>query len=180
MTLAVELQERFTQLKEQGKDSPRQRQALEFSHLGETAGLFLRLSKAVFGTGKVAALGSGFRALQTIAELAKKGALASSLIKKRKHWPKRADGEMIKRRAQIKNAGRVEQLPGSEDGTPFEVFYSRNPDCTMMLASARSSLITKPDRKTSTRLADGKSACFECFKAVGNHYQHRDTVDNHN
>ena len=55
----------------------------------------LRLMKSLWGMGKVAVLDSGFCVLQGAVELVKKGAFASALAKKRRHWPKHILGDAM-------------------------------------------------------------------------------------
>ena len=49
----------------EGKDRPKEIQKVEFEEKGKTSGLFLRLCKPLFGTGKVVILDSGLCACST-------------------------------------------------------------------------------------------------------------------
>ena len=69
---AVELME--------GKDWPK-----ELPSEGGTAGLLLRLCTALFGTGKIVVLNSGFCVLQALIALKNVGVFALAVIKKRRY-----------------------------------------------------------------------------------------------
>ena len=77
---AVELRE--------GKDAPAQREVdPEEKKIGKTACLLLRLTKALYTTGKVVILGSGFCVLQAIIALQEKGVFSGAWIKKESIGP---------------------------------------------------------------------------------------------
>ena len=71
----------------EGKDHPQDLGKKEYDNLGKSVGLLLRLTKAVWGTGKVFVLDSGFCVLKAIIELKKKGLFGATLIKKRCYCP---------------------------------------------------------------------------------------------
>ena len=71
-------------LREGKKDHPKEIKP-EFHKFSATVSLLLRLTKDIFGTGKVVILDSGFCVLRGLVELMKRGVYASSLIKKRKY-----------------------------------------------------------------------------------------------
>ena len=71
----------------EGKDSPRQRPAPEFSSHAKTTGFLLRLCKPFFSTGKVVILDSGFCMLKGLIALVQHGVHALALIKKQRYWP---------------------------------------------------------------------------------------------
>ena len=68
----------------EGKDMPSQRPPKEFSDLGKTFGLILRLTKSLWHTAKLIILNSGFCILKGIVKLRKKAVFALALIKKRR------------------------------------------------------------------------------------------------
>eukprot|EP00957_Ditylum_brightwellii_P060547 4597413-Ditylum_brightwellii.AAC.1 len=59
--------------KDEGKDEPREKPCPRYIEKGKTASLMLRMSKPLYGTGKLVVLNSGFCVLQGIIELKKKG-----------------------------------------------------------------------------------------------------------
>ena len=67
----------------EGRDEPKEAPAKDFSELGKTVGLLLRLTRSIWGTSKVVVLDSGFCVLKGISELRKKGVFGAALIKKR-------------------------------------------------------------------------------------------------
>ena len=100
---------------------------------GPTVGLLLRLTKCIWGTGRIIVLDSGFCVLQAIIELAKFGIYAAALIKKRRYWPKYVKGEAIKKHFEDKNAGDVDPIAGELDNVPFCFHAMNKPDYAMML-----------------------------------------------
>jgi hypothetical protein len=79
---------------------------------GKTIGLLLRLTKPVWGTGKVVILDSGFCVLKGIIELKKQGVLAGALVKKRRYWPKYIRGDDIIAHFESKEVGDVDAWHG--------------------------------------------------------------------
>lgn len=79
-----------------GKDCQRQRLPAKYNEEDNTAALLLRLCEGLFNTGKVVILDSGFCALKAIIVLKKKGVYTSTLIKKRRYWPKYIKDNKIK------------------------------------------------------------------------------------
>ena len=66
----------------EGKDRPPELGLPEYSSLGKTAGLMLRMCQSIYHSGKLVILDSGFCVLKGIIELKKVGVFASALIKK--------------------------------------------------------------------------------------------------
>ena len=66
----------------EGKDRLAQLNNKEFYEMGKTIGTLLRLTKPVWGSGKIFVLDSGFCVLKAIIEFKKKGVFAAALIKK--------------------------------------------------------------------------------------------------
>ena len=56
----------------EGKDPPRQMPRPEFSALGPTTGLLLRLTRTIWNTGKFVCMDSGFCVLEALLELRKR------------------------------------------------------------------------------------------------------------
>jgi Transposase IS4 len=53
----------------EGKDRPPERELPEYNHLGKTVGLLLRMTRSMWGSGKVVVLDSGFCVLKGLIEL---------------------------------------------------------------------------------------------------------------
>mmetsp|Transcript_23720 Transcript_23720/g.24179 ORF Transcript_23720/g.24179 Transcript_23720/m.24179 type:complete len:174 (-) Transcript_23720:705-1226(-) len=105
----------------EGKDTPCQRRAKDFSELGLTTGLLLSLCQSIWRTSNVVILDSGSCVLCAIVKLRKKGVFLSSLIKKRIFWPSYIKGEDIKGHFATKQVGDVEAWPGKLNGIKFNV-----------------------------------------------------------
>ena len=125
---AVELRE--------GKDAPAQREVdPEEKKIGKTACLLLRLTKALYTTGKVVILGSGFCVLQAIIALQEKGVFSGAWIKKRKHWPKWIDGNVIDKHMEGHTVGECDSFRGKLNGIDYDVFCMKELEYVMKIMS---------------------------------------------
>lgn len=140
----------------------------------------LRLCQGIFGTGKVVILDSGFCVLRGIVELAKHGVYASALIKKRKYWPKFINGDEVNHHFLNKQIGECDRLNGKLDGTDFSLMVFKEPEYNMMLMSTYSFLEVPQDAKEKIRKVGDETIKFRYKEPFFNHFQFRDTVDNHN
>ena len=139
----------------------------------------LRLTKSLWGMGKVVVLDSGFCVLQGIVELVKKGVFASALIKKRRHWPKHILGDVIIRHFEDGNIGDVSAWAGELDNTRFHLHCMKEPDYVMSLMSSYGT--TNRIGRVARRVTpNGLVAEFVYPEVVENHYTYRDAVDSHN
>ena len=106
------------ELYQEGKDAPSQL-VPKFNNHGKTVGLLLRVLEPIFGKGNMVVLDSGFCVLKGIVELKKRGVYASTLIKKRKYWPKYIKGDAIKEHFDDKDVGDCDSWKGNMDEVPF-------------------------------------------------------------
>ena len=165
----------------EGKSRPKEKPRELFYELGKTAGLLLRLCQSIFQTGKIVVLDSGFCVLQAIVELKKKGVYASALVKKRRYWPKYVKGDVIKAHFKDVPIGITKRLPGELDGVKLDLFCLKEPDYVLTLMSTYGSINAKSGQKDSVRYgANGGATIFKYNVVVANHYDYRDSVDNHN
>ena len=166
----------------EGKDRPPERGPEQYSDLGKTVGLLLRVTKPLHGTGKCVVLDSGFCVLEGIARLKEKGVFAAAQIKKRRYWPKHVDGNMIKAYFADKDVGSVAALPGKLNGIQVWIHCMKEPDYITMLMSNYGTL----DRTGDTRSRSWKighnshHASFKYPELVYRHYKNRHHVDDHN
>ena len=168
----------------EGKDTPKEAPPKDYSPLGKTVGLLLRLTRPLWGSSKVVVLDSGFCVLQGIAELRKKGVFAAALIKKRKYWPKYIDGNGIKEHFKDKEVGAVDAMKGSLNGVKVEIHCLKEPEYVMMLMSSYGTLERVGGDKKRVWTNEGGGAPIERTikypELVFNHFQYRDAVDAHN
>ena len=175
---AVELRE--------GKDAPAQRQVdPEEKKIGKTGCLLLRLTKALYTTGKVVILDSGFCVLQAIIALRENGVFSGALIKKRKYWPKWIDGDAIDRHMEDRAVGECDSFRGRLNGIDYDVFCMKEPEYVMKIMSTYGGLIEKDgqreSRRTYTNLANEKvTTTFKYKEPFANHFYYRHAVDDHN
>ena len=162
----------------EGKDEPRDRPPKEFSELGKTVGLLLRLTRSIWHTSRLVILDSGFCVLKGIVELRKKGVFASALIKKRRYWPKFIPGDDFIAHFEVKEVGEADAIKGTLDNVPFHVFCMKEPDYVMQLMSTYGTL-ERMGMDRMRRFGNGQLT-FKYPEVVYNHYQYRDSVDNHN
>ena len=165
----------------EGKSRPRERENEKFHECGKTASLLLRLTEPIFNTGKIIILDSGFCVLEAVIALKKKGIFASALVKKRRYWPKYIAGDKIKEDFKDVAVGVTRRLPGELNGEKFDLFCLREPDYVMILISTYGSLNSNSNQRESIRYNDrNEKITFKYNNVVGNHFEYRDSVDQHN
>ena len=125
-----------------------QRKKKEFADLGKTTSLLLRLTKSLWGLGKVVVLDSGFCVLKALVKLKKKGVFSATLIKKRHYWPKHIDSNCIKVHFDDKEVGYINALKGNLDSVPFYVHAMKELDYVMMLMAMYGSIDRMGEKKS--------------------------------
>jgi Transposase IS4 len=166
----------------EGKDSPPERDAPEHQDKGKTVGLLLRLTKELWGTGKVVVLDSGFCVLKALCELRKVGVFAAAVIKKRRYWPKHKPGEVIKEHFAGTTLGHADAITGTLDSVPFNIFAMQDVGYVTMFMSTYGTLEKKGKearRFVMTRGTTEKKE-FQYPEVIANHYKYRGLVDSHN
>ena len=63
--------------------------------MGSIPALVVRMTKPIWGSGRVILLDSGFGYLPSLTRLHEKGLFATCVIKKKQHWPKGTDGNAL-------------------------------------------------------------------------------------
>jgi len=168
----------------EGKDRPTELPQPEFDQHGKTVGLLVRLTKSLWGTGKLVILDSGFCVVKGLVELKKKGVFASALIKKRRYWPKYIDGDAIKTHFEEAEVGSADALRGSLDNIDFHVFAMKEPDYTMMLMSTYGTNNRESGKESKRQWKDDgghqREVIFRYPEVVHNHYKYRHYIDDHN
>ena len=166
----------------EGKDSPSQI-VPKFSNEGKTVGLLLHVLEPIFAKGMVVILDSGFCVLRGTIELKKRGVYASTLIKKRKYWPKHIKGAEIKAHFDGKDVGDCDSWKGMMEEVPFHVYAMKEPDYIMSLMSTYGTNL-RTGKETSREWVDSsgvkKNGKFHYPEVVGNHFLYRHSVDDHN
>ena len=166
------------------KDKPKEAAPKEFSSLGKTVGLLLRLTRPIWGLSKVVVLDSGFCVLQGVAVLRKKKVFSYALIKKRKYWPKHIDGDGIKAHFKDLEVGTVDAMKGSLDGVNVQVHCLKEPEYVMMLMSSYGTLERVGENKKRVWTNEGGRApikkTIKYPELVYNHFHYMDAVDAHN
>ena len=81
----------------EGRDHPipMGRPEFETSPNMKTIGIMLRLTRALWSTGKAVIMDGGFCVLKGLLEMRKRGVYGSTLIKKRCYWPSGVHGDGI-------------------------------------------------------------------------------------
>ena len=87
----------------EGKDRPKYLPPKVHSDLGKTVVLVLRLCHSLGHTGSIVVMNSVFCVVKAIVELRKRGIFSSSMIKKKRLWPKYVKGDEILSLSKIKN-----------------------------------------------------------------------------
>ena len=169
----------------EGKDHPRESPKDTNEQLcGKTGALLLRLTKSLYGTGKVVILDSGFCVLKALVWLRRHGVFGSALIKKRKYWPKFVPGDDIDVHMATKDVGECDCLHGTLEGKPYNIFCMKEPDYVMKIMSTYGALTVKENKKESKRIYfNGRERVEKTFKYTqpfSNHFAFWHAVDDHN
>ena len=170
----------------EGKDEPPVYKKEKKHPKGNTTGLLLRLTKSLYGTGKVVVLDSGFCVLQALLELKKVGIYAHAVIKKRRFWPKYCNGDKIDEHMREKNVGDVDVATGILDNIKFNIFAMKESDYSMKLMSTYGDLVIRDDEDDTRRIfVDPKTnkiteKKFKYTMTYSNHFRYRHAVDDHN
>ena len=154
----------------------------EFSDLGKTVGLLLRLKKPLWNTAKLVILDSGLCILKGIFKLQKKGVFASALIKKRCYWPKCIKGDDVKAHFADREVSTVDAWPWQLDGVKFHVSCIKEPDYVMIFMTTYGPAELMGNARLHTYEIDGvkerKTIVYP--EVVYNQFQFRDAVDANN
>ncbi len=167
----------------EGKDAPRERGKPEFETLGKTVGLLLRLTRSIWHTATALVLDSGFCVVKGIVELRKKGVFAAALIKKRRYWPAKVQGDAIIEHFKDKDVGDTDALRGTFDNISFHIYAQKEPDYTTMIMSTYQTLAAVTSHKTRRKYKkDGEETTKEfCYaEPFSSHYRYRHQIDDHN
>ena len=125
----------------EGKDRPK-----ELPVEKGTTNLLLKMSKVLYGTGKIVVLDSGFCVLAALVALQNVGVFAAVVIKKRRYWPRYIAGDTIDDHMKTVNVGKTDSVQGQLEGVPYNIFCMKEPDYTMKLMSTYGSLVVKGDK----------------------------------
>ena len=74
--------------------------------------LLLKMTKVLYGTGKIVVLDSGFCVLAALVALRNVGVFAAAVIKKRQYWPRYIAGDTIDDHMKTKNVGETDSVQG--------------------------------------------------------------------
>ena len=113
----------------------------------KTIGIMLRLTRALWSTGKAMIMDSCFCVLKGLLEMRKRGVYGSTLIKKRRYWPRGVSGDAINDYFRSKYTGGLGCLSGEWDDTEFNIFVLMEPDYNIMMMSTFSGLTVPGGQK---------------------------------
>ena len=138
----------------EGEDRPTERWKLEFkADYGATGGMMMRKEEPLFGTGKSLVTGSGFYVLKGIVGMLAHGVYGTTVIKKKRYWPKYCKGYGIEAFFRYKEVGDVYAVCGDLDGHKYKIHCTKEADYVMKLFSTHGSL-SKRCRETSRTYKD--------------------------
>ena len=167
----------------EGNDEPPERPRPTYSEEGPTGGLLLRLTRPIHNTGKVVILDSGFSVLDAIVALKQRGVFATTILKKRRFWPKYCPGDDINltmTSSEIK-VGDVRALKGEHKGTPYHIICMKEEKWITKVFDACGTTVQQDDSKmVLRRLNDRSEVRFRYCDVHVNHYEYRHAVDDHN
>ena len=108
----------------------------KWEEMRNTVVLMLRMCEPIFSTDKCVMLDSGFCVSMGITSLLEFGVYTSSLIKKRKYWPKGVPGYAIDKYFSNRDVTYVDMLEAiTEEDTEGKAFnfFSKEPDYVMKI-----------------------------------------------
>ena len=162
----------------EGRDHPPEL-AVEYSELGKTPGLVLRMTKSIHGTGRVVVMDSGFGVLQGLIELLKVGLYSSAVVKKKRYWPKHIKGDSIDEHMSAQEIGSSDALVGRLDDKQFYVYATRDSRFICKLMATYGTLLPAgPEKRRQT--GEGRLVTFRYNTVTSNYYKARGAVDTHN
>ena len=123
---------------------------------------------------------SVFCVLGGILKMRKRGYYGSTLIKKRRYWPRGIHGDEINEYFSTKNIGDVGCLSGEWDETEFNIFVMKEPDYNMVMISTFSGFTVPEGQKEERSMVDGEVVKFKYPAIVADHYRYRGAVENCN
>ena len=108
----------------EGRDAPKEgpnAPPLEFEGelKSKIAALCVRMTKNIWGSGRVVLLDSGFGYLPSCTSLLQRGLHSTCVIKKRRHWPANTNGDEVLQEMQGKEVGAVRVRKGRKGNLSF-------------------------------------------------------------
>jgi len=167
----------------EGNDEPPERPRPAYSDIGPTGGLLLRLTKPIHNTGKIVVLDSGFSVLDALVALKKHGVFGTTILKKRRFWPKHCPGGDIDYAMSTSAVlvGEVKALKGEHKGVPYHIICMKEERWVTKVFATYGTTTPQEDSKVALRRLDNRTErCFHYCDVFVNHYSFRHAVDDHN
>jgi hypothetical protein len=149
------------------------------AEFGKVGGLILRMTKSVWGSKRVVIMDSAFCHLKTLIELKKRDIYASSVIKKRRYWPKYIDGQAMEDEMEAATIGTAKCRKGKMGSVRFNLVALRDTKHVLKLATTHGSMspgVIKRRRHPIT----GAPLQFAYPEVVSQYYRGRHAVDDNN
>lgn len=165
----------------EGKDRPAHRPLPEFeAEHGKTCSLILRMTQPLFAPGRVVIMDSAFCQLRAIVQLFKRGLFATSVIKKRRYWPKHIDGAALDAKLADSPMGTAVARCGQMADVPFQLLAVRDSKHVLKLVSTYGTL-ERGEKEKRRYIASTKTHVeFKYPKVVEDYYATRHAVDDNN
>jgi len=157
----------------EGHDEPPERPRPAFSEEGPTGGLLLRLTRAIHNTGKIVMLDSDFSVLDASMALKVCGVFATTILKKRRFWPKHCHGGDIEFTMTVSNiiVGKVRALKGEHKGAPYHIICMKEERWITKAFVTYGTTTPQEDSKMALRRLDNETERrFHCCDVHVNHY----------
>lgn len=165
----------------EGKDRPSWRPVPEFEdQLGKTGGLIMRMTEPLWHTGSVVVMDSAFCHAAAMRALVTKGVYSTSVVKKKRYWPKGIDGDRMDNELRDEPIGTAKCLRGEYDGEPFHLGGLRDSKHTLKLATTHGAMSPSPRIKRRRNPATGALVEFSYPDIVDTYYRARHAVDDNN
>ena len=120
----------------EGKDQPTEIGKPDFeAEYGATGGLVMRMTNPLFGTGKAVVKDSGFCVMKGLVGMLSRGVYGTTVIKKKRYWPKYYKGDSIEAFFQDKDVGDVYDVFGDMYVHKYKIHCMNESDYVVKLFS---------------------------------------------
>jgi hypothetical protein len=138
------------------------------------------MTKPWWGSKRIVIMDSAFCQLKALIELEKRGIYATSVIKKRKYWPKHIDGAQMDTQVDQTPVGTSRCLRGKMDGQPFALVTLKDTKHNLKLATTCGSMERVPEIKRRRDPITNQRLEFSYPDVIATYYKARHAVDDNN
>jgi len=168
--------------KSKPKEGPNAESKFEKEFESKIAALVVRMTTPIWGSGKVVIMDSGFGYVPSVVQLKEKGLYATTVIKKKAHWPKYTKAADAVDHMAGKDVGQVRvrngTYKGGEGSSPISLVALADSLHTSLMLTNWST--TRRDGKPKKRRVGGELVEFQYGEVMNSYYFGRHAVDDNN